>query len=533
MPISLHTLRSTYHSHPRRTVWISVLVSLSLANLCYLRVWDALLHNPERHYLVVDPYRRVDYAAALLGVLGLAAGLYLLVRIMWHSGNRWGRALAMSAVLMVFVLPLDFVRRSSGDAFEGLGGDWRYAIIGATTLLIFGLAVAYRQRFYALLFWILALISPYAAINFIDAIADLAMVDTKSRLEPVAPAVSAQRAAQRVVVVVFDEWDYNALYSKRDPTVKTPVLDELRAESAVATEAFAPANMTRVSIPAMLTGSLLAEARVKDEAELQLRHPGGSQWLDFRKSETLVTDALRQGLKVAVLGWYHPYDRLFPLSPNLLARTWGYPAFEGFRRESLIGCMVAQLGFLAWPSFGRWSSGELYKSLHTAALEAVGNPALDLVYLHYGIPHNPGIYDPVAGKLTSTLSNATQGYLGNLALADRSLGEIRQRIMESGLADATALVLTSDHWWRSAPWVVKETGYPVPLIVRPARSGSGATIDTPISTTSVRALVAELLQGRLRSTSEVASFLTARPLRGPIRYNKGVMEAPAETSALP
>lgn len=533
MPISLQTLRTTYHSHPRKTVWISVLVSLSLANLCYLRVWDALLHNPERHYLVSEPHRRMDYAAALLGVLALTAGLYALIRVMWHSGNRWVRALAMLAVLMVFILPLDFVRRSSGAALEDLGGDSRYVIIGLVGLLVFSLAVSYRQRFYAALFWILALVSPYAAINIVDAVADLVVPEKSSIPEHLGPTPPRPTVAQRVVVIVFDEWDYEALRAQRHPALRTPVLDEVLAQSAVATHAFAPANMTRASIPAMLTGGLIAEARVQGGAGLLIRDPGDTKWRDFRESETLITDALRQGLKVAVLGWYHAYDRLFPRDANLLARTWGYPAFEGFRRETLIGSFVAQLGFLMWPSFGRWSSGELYRSLHSEALKAVADPAFDLVYLHYGIPHRPGIYDPRTGRLTSALSGGSSGYVGNLALVDRCLGELRQRISESGLGDATAIILTSDHWWRSAPWVRNGTGYRVPLIVRPARSEALATVDTPVCTTALRPLVAALLKGSLRSSQEIASFLHGRPLRGPVRYEKGILMPPAETSPAP
>ena len=91
------------------------LVAISLANLCYLRIWDALPHDPERNYLAATPYNHVDYAAAIIGVGLLAAGLYFVIRVVWRSDRRWTRAIAMPARSRCFLITARF-QPSLGEA---------------------------------------------------------------------------------------------------------------------------------------------------------------------------------------------------------------------------------------------------------------------------------------------------------------------------------------------------------------------------------------------------------------------------------
>ncbi|MCX6927861.1 MAG: hypothetical protein NT154_32330 [Verrucomicrobia bacterium] len=55
-------------------------VAISLANLCYLRIWDLLLYNPKMGYLAVTPYNRFDYIAATIGAGLLAVVLYFVIQ---------------------------------------------------------------------------------------------------------------------------------------------------------------------------------------------------------------------------------------------------------------------------------------------------------------------------------------------------------------------------------------------------------------------------------------------------------------------
>ena len=80
---------------------LRALVAISLANLCYLRIWDILLHHPELGYHAVTPYNRFDYIAAIIGEGLLAAGLYFVIQAASQRDRRWLRAIAMLTILGV------------------------------------------------------------------------------------------------------------------------------------------------------------------------------------------------------------------------------------------------------------------------------------------------------------------------------------------------------------------------------------------------------------------------------------------------
>jgi len=279
-----------------------------------------------------------------------------------------------------------------------------------------------------------------------------------------------------------------------------------------------------ISLPALLTGRLISAAEGRGDSELKVKYAGENEWRDFRNGDNVVTEMLRAGKKVAVIGWFHPYDRILPVSPNLTAKSWGYPAFQGFRCSNVVSAVAAQYGFLALLHYGRMVTRDLYIDMHAAALAAVADPSIDFVFCHYGIPHLPGIYDAAEDRLSIALKSNTSGYYCNLALVDRCLGDILSGVDKAGLHDSTAFVLTSDHWWRSAPWVEKGRGYRVPLIIRLKESGAVTQVDTALCTTSVRAIVTDLLDGKCTDTTAVAARIRREKVQGHFHYSNGTAD---------
>lgn len=503
-----------------------VVVSLSLANLCYLRVWDLLLHNPQRNYLTSVPYGRTDYFAALIGVTLLAGCLYAMVSLVWHHKNRWLRIAAMLGVFVVFLFPLDFVRRSSGLAFEGFVGNERYIIVVGSIGVLIALAIIFRHKFYAVLFWLLAILSPYAAFNLGHALVYIASPDEVYSPRILTPdgETTSSVSQQRLLWIIFDEWDQSMLFERRPPNVKLPVLDTLVKESVVATRAYAPAAMTLVSIPALLSGRLIAEAVATEDSRLSIRFANEAHWRNLRDQETIITDALRGFRPTAVFGWYHPYNRITPQDANLATRSFGFPGFEAIQGDGVWGSLVSQYAFLAVPIYGRMVCRDLYLQLHAEALSAVSNPKLKFMFLHYGIPHAPSIYDAQKRALSVVLRSETSGYAHNLELVDRTLGELLAALEKAGLRDSTSLILTSDHWWRTAPWVKSGQGYPVPLIIQAKAGGKVARVDAPLCTTMLRGLANAMLTGEVRDNQDVAVRLVQERTRGQIRYVNGIAE---------
>ncbi len=519
MPFSFARLKRLPHLPRPETRLTALIVSVSIANLCYLRLWDALLHHPERDYLAATPDRPLDYVAALGGMLVLTLAIYAVIRVLWHNQNRVLRAGAMIIILVFFVFPADFVRRSSGTQFEAVTGVWRFVLIGVAALALVGSAALFRQRFYAALFWCFGILSPFVVVNIWECVAAAWRADGQPAERPYEAIHFPQNApGRRVVWVLFDEWDQTVLTEKRPPGLQLPNLDALRRESVVATQAFAPAGVTRLSVPALLSGQVLTSAFAEGADTLQVKLAGATSFRSFRELPSVADDAAALRMNFSAIGWYHPYGRLFADEANAATKSYGYPAFQAFRKDDFFSAVLGQLLFLTSPTYGRHAAIELYQAMHAEALRCVADPTRNVIFLHYGIPHYPGIFNARTGELSTWLKSEVVSYMDNLVLVDRTLGELLAAIDRAGLRDSTSVVFTSDHWWRSAPWAAGRAANPVPLIIQVGGDRSAIVANAPLVTTCLRAMVRALLVGQLRDNAAVAEFLGKARISGRVRY---------------
>lgn len=523
MPISLGSLTNVDRSAPKKSRAIRITIAISFANLCYLRVWEVLFYREDRDYFAAAPYSADVYIGAVLGTSALAIIIYRIINSLHFGRKRVFRALAMGFLLLMLALPIDFVRRTAYLSWL-TSSTLGLVVFAGGGLLIAAFALALRQRFFYALLWVVGLASPYAVFNFGRAVIEIygrgPRVEEHERL-PDPPASEWASVERRVIWVVFDEWDYNALFVHRPAELKLPALDKIVQCSVNATQAYAVANSTRVSIPSLLTGKVVSEAIAQGEDRLLLRFSPDGDWKNFKECDHIVKDALSLGVGVAAYGWYHPYDRIFPDSPLLRARSFGFPAYNGIGSGSLPGSVLAQVKYLTIPRYGKTLSIELYEEMHAAALGAVRDASIGFVYLHYGVPHGPWIFDASSGNFSVGNSGNIHGYYGNLALVDRTLAELLNALSQSRLRGATTLVLTSDHWWRSAPWVAGEEGFPVPLLIDVNGAGPAVVVREPLHTTSLRSVAHGILTGRLRDNVGVAAELKSQAVGGPVRYAKG------------
>ena len=126
------------------------------------------------------------------------------------------------------------------------------------------------------------------------------------------------------------------------------------------------------------------------------------------------------------------------------------------------------------------------------------------------MPHEPDVLDTEGNSFS--LTNILQvGYLGNLVLADRYLGEVRRSMERAGVWDDSAVLVTSDHEWRDIPSTLgKRTRKLVFLLKLPGVEGS-TTYDNPIIPMLLtRDLLLELMAGRLSTAEAVSYWLDAR-----------------------
>lgn len=523
MPFSLSTLSQLERKTPRETRWLRLLAALSLGNLCYLRIWDSILYNPERDYLAATPLRSMDYIAAVIGVMCFALLAYGAIRCALHGQRRWLRAIGVGGWGALVLLPLDFLRRTQGWALGSNMLAVTCGLVAGGLWLLLAWILVWRPRMLSVPLVAFTLVSPYVVMTFgtalYRAIQVAAISAPPSRVEA-APA-NGYKAQHRVVFVIFDEWDYAALFDHHPPELALPHLDALVKQSVLATNAWPPAGRTMLSIPALLAGVRVSEAKAAGDSELSFREHAEGPWRSFSSTDTFVSRAIGDGKRVEVLGWYHPYGRLFARSANLSAAGWGYPDVDAYRGSTVAACLFRQGGYLLFPLYMRMAQAAIYSETHRIAIAATADPSMDLVYIHYNVPHLPGIYSARNQGLSLALTSNQQGYQENLALADRSLGELLRALDTTGLRGNTSLIFTSDHWFRHASWMSSNPSYRIPLLVRAADGTVALRHDTPFCTVDLRGLVEEMLAGRITTNAQVAAWLNQPHGPVPIGYEKG------------
>ncbi len=353
------------------------------------------------------------------------------------------------------------------------------------------------------------------------------------------PGLPASREVIRTLVLVFDEFDALAAFSKRPAGIRMPVFDRLRKEALCADDVNAPARCTFQSLPKLLTGrndlTPAADEPSVKIGRLQLPTRWGS-------GPNLFSEARGAGARTALIGWYHPYCS--PLAGSV-DYCWSLPCRdvsparrlqEYCAEAGLAGCTVQVLrrhvdGLLGQftpnlqdpeparrehEALRRWSL-QGYLEMRKRVLDLTADPSYAFIVAHLPVPHPPGIYDRHTGHLTL---NEASNYFDNLELADSLLGEIRTAMERARLWDSTALILTSDHglrpqeWKRRPIWTSEEEAVSqgreslkVPLIVKLPGAAQRSQFTKPINALIVHDLALDLLKGRISSYENLHQWM--------------------------
>ena len=516
------------------------LVSLSLANLCLLRVWGALL-SPANHYFLARPPAWHTYVVAVLATLALAAAFFFLGRLARDPAHPGLSRLAPWGLLAASVVALNALRQHvdwlSLQALSGSG--WAAPLVLAALLMVMAALAVRRSRHgvvRAIRLAVLAM-APFCAVTFFQAAAAAWTYRSASHPsfddKPTAPSLRGATPSLRLVFLVFDALDQNLLFSVRPADLRLPRLDRLRAEAVVATEAYPVDHSTAVSLPSLITGQPITRVKRTHADELRLWLPGAGDSVSWSEENNLFRRARGLGANGALIGWYHPYCRV--LARDVASCAW-FP-YVPYADGSWAGSAGNQLGLLIetvplavrLDIVGRlrlraalegnqaaWHLRQ-YRAIQAKVLEAVSNPDLGLVFVHYPVPHWPYIYDRSARRLDIT---GRREYADNLALVDETLTQIDAALTASGMGARTAVLLTSDHWQRRSgphePTEVKPTigrqDQRVPLILSLPGGGPGATMAEPILNIVAQDMALAVLRGELTSHEQAAAWLRARSL---------------------
>ena len=148
------------------------------------------------------------------------------------------------------------------------------------------------------------------------------------------------------------------------------------------------------------------------------------------------------------------------------------------------------------------------------------DPRIGFVMLHFPAPHMYAIYNRWRQDFAL---DSTIDYLDNLALVDRTVGELRAKLEAAGLWDRTSILITADHGFRPDLWRgrygwtqnmerISERGASqlVPFILKLGGKRDHIIVDRPFSNIVSSDLAMAVVDGHVSSAGQAADWLERR-----------------------
>ena len=363
---------------------------------------------------------------------------------------------------------------------------------------------------------------------------------------PLLPARGAN--APRLIWLVFDELDQRLAFERRPAYLELPELDRLRAESLTANHATQTAMFTAIALPSLLSGQVFSRAQAIDANTLSVVPEGSVKPVEWRDESNVFTRARELGVNAELVGWHHPYCRIlgdqvtgcFALpsshSSSALAEE-SNAARDGVGKTILnlywtqlqnLGDMVDSTGDpaserLTDAAIQRDQQSQYFRIRDQAYSRAV-DPKIGLLFVHFPTPHPFPIYNRREGSFNL---RGPLDYFDNVALVDRTLGELRRALEQSGLWDRTALLITADHGVRPQAWAGhlgwtaeldrltgREAPVTVPFILKLPRQTSPAVVEKSFSNVLAGDLGLAVLRGAVSTPAQAAAWLNGHAPSG-------------------
>ncbi len=498
----------------RKTFDQDAVACLVVAALYFLRVWRVLLVPARQYHLKTLP-GPLDFLVLGANILVLA----ILMRATLGAALRWSGHRTAGAIVLAYLILLFVLATSAYDTDIPWPNRTRalaFALVGG------GLIAVWRSSAFMLRMF------RFVGLMLLPAILVLAFRSAESLLVRPVPYLSShmERAehyphAARTAWIIFDMLDYDLAFDHRHHDVPLPEFDRLRTQSYFGLNVASPAIWTQNAIPAMTIGKVVTRAVPVSTGDLLLTIEG-SEEVSWKSGPTIFSEARDAGMAIGVVGWYHPYCRLF--ASLLSSCEWvGFPdkfddrnltpwSIEEAITEVVMDDLMGQdrpytvERLLKTDENRRQRYIVSYRRILDSTIHALTNPELDLVMIHFPIPHGPAIFD----RSTQQLSSEKGDYQDNLALADRALGTLRRAMEQAGLWETTNVLVTSDHGFRSAgppEWKHNFTPFHVPFFLRMAGRPQHIEDDYRFSTTVVRSLLLALLKKEIVTSEEAREWL--------------------------
>jgi Sulfatase len=460
------------------------LISLSIANLCFLPLWAPVLslaEDPATRFFEDTPPEIATLFALIVAIVLLAVAIYAVQKV----GAGRSRLVKQLSTLSLFISASLAIYQSHSWVNYRLN-DLLGSILYRKDSLYYGFLALKVVLLGALLFSLVRMqaktvravqaffliLAPLFFVYTAHGLWSYAFVDLRwvGTGKPSAPFLAAPNAHRRAVWIVFDELDEHLLFDKRPNRIQTPEFDRLRREALFADRVAPPAGETLLSMPSLLLGKSIQSVKL-DTSQLLFLDGGGDSLRSFAEQANIFRKVRAAGFNTGMTGWHLPYCRFVGI--DLSDCSWASlgPAAVCVEHLLKLRSFVERVIYMA-----RWNvrltfpklvaSGfmdatpddELGRRLQNIkatklvvqnGIRMLRNPKLDFIVLHVPAPHPPGYWDSERDKFTL----ANTDYVDNFELADDVLGRIRKTLEGMNAWENSAVLVTSDHPYRPELWI--------------------------------------------------------------------------------
>jgi hypothetical protein len=493
---------------------LDALACLALSTLWFSGACRETLFRADRDFYNRTPIGAQVVGVLLLNLVALAAVGFVCMQALRRARGPAARRLGALAAAAALLIALNAARIT-----YGVLDRWSHGGLLAGAALVLVAAFCWPRPAMRVVRWLALAASPVAAVALAFLLWMLLEVAAGPvwRLAEPAPLKRTPPSLRRVVWLVFEELDQRITFEARAAGLELPELDRLRRESLYADGARPPAGTTEVSMPALITGRPVVAVAPLSPNDLELTFADGktARWAAHAN---VFTRARALGYDTALIGWHLPYPRV--LGGALGAAAFRSSAvYEAARGDTFGEVLWNQWASLVPPAHLRQLSARRFEELAGLALRTATDERFGLVLVHLPVPHPPGIYDRATGRLTPwNFNGAGEGYLDNLALADRMVAQLRRGLERTRLDDRTWLVVTSDRGWQASTHYDGLADHRVPFLVRPPEGGRATHLDTAFNTAATHDLVLAILRGSVSDTREASAWLTRQAMAPPKSY---------------
>jgi hypothetical protein len=337
-------------------------------------------------------------------------------------------------------------------------------------------------------------------------------------------ALESSGSNKRIVWILFDELSYHQTFDHPAPGLKLPNFDQLRDGSVSFSNVKQSGFYTDRIIPSLFLGRQVDRVRSTIGGDLWYEDESQNRWLAYDPKKTLFGLAQSKGWSSGVDEWTFPYCRVLASvldvcswESSIMSPMESYGASE--EKSVLANAAVLPRAFLASGTDHSHSAQNTnireYHDILAHAVTLIGDNQVRFVFLHFPVPHPPGIYDRQRHilRLGGT-------YLDNLVLADDTLGLLLQKIDSAPSSSQTTVIVSSDHSWRIPIWRHAEfwsdeeerasggrfDDRPV-LLIHFGDQKLSSDVSAPLPELLEHDIIAGMLCGKINNPEDLAVFL--------------------------